>query len=75
MFSFLYLLYTDDFKADRWILITVKTEDLNFCLQIYLRKPIFLGLMESSLSVTPSVNGQTRKREKKKKRNDESETQ
>lgn len=81
MFSFLHLLYTADFKADGWILITVKTEDPNFCLDITAtpEKIHFLGLMESSLPAASSVNGQTRKRKKPKegkihKRSDESET-
>lgn len=70
MFSFLHLLYTADFKADGWILITVKTEDPNFCLDITAtpEKIHFLGLMESSLSAASSVNGQTRKIKKKKKK-------
>lgn len=70
MFSFLHLLHTADFKADGWILITVKTEDPNFCLDITAtpEKIHFLGLMESSLSAASSVNGQTRKIKKKKKK-------
>lgn len=32
MFSFLHLLYTGDFKADGWVLITVEAEELCFCL-------------------------------------------
>lgn len=32
MFSFLHLLYTGDFKADGWVLITVETEVLYFYL-------------------------------------------
>lgn len=63
MFSFLHLLYTGDFKADGWILITVETEDLYFYLDATAKheRIQFLGMKESLLSVVLSVNGQTRK--------------
>lgn len=64
MFSFLHLLYTGDFKADGWVLITVETEDLYFYLDATARleRIHFLGLKESSFSVASSVNGQSRKK-------------
>lgn len=75
MFSFLHILNTADFKADGWILITVKTKDLHFCLDVTTtsKKTHFLGLMESSLSVASSVNGQTRKINKKRRKNPQEE--
>jgi len=50
MFSFLRLLYTGEFKADGWILITVETEELYFYLDATARpeKIHFSGLKESS---------------------------
>lgn len=65
MFSFLHLLYTGDFKADGWVLITVETEDLYFYLDATakLERINFLGLKENLFPVASSVNGQNREKE------------
>lgn len=77
MFSFLHLLYTADFKADGWILITMKTEDINFCLDITAtpKKTYFLGFIVCGpFSQCTDQKKKKKKEEKIHKMSDESET-